>query len=114
MRISDWSSDVCSSDLPERRRAVDQNVVVNLVQAGRCAGLPRIAGEIGGQRVRHAELAARHVDQFELRPGQIDLRRHERQDRKRVVSGTSESVRVAIGGRRTMRTKKTNTRRTKK
>src|SRR3546814_5924246 len=42
MRISDWSSDVCSSDLLERRRAAGHRLVDDLsVRAGREAGLAR-------------------------------------------------------------------------
>src|SRR3546814_8793122 len=35
MRISDWSSDVCSSDLPELRRVLHSDFVL----AGRASGL---------------------------------------------------------------------------
>src|SRR3546814_19671198 len=36
MRISDWSSDVCSSDLLRRRRARDQPLAAPLPHAARC------------------------------------------------------------------------------
>src|SRR3546814_10433798 len=34
MRISDWSSDVCSSDLPHTKQVIGGNVEVNLVYFG--------------------------------------------------------------------------------
>src|SRR3546814_7212885 len=79
MRISDWSSDVCSSDLAVGRllqglvRAVDA-----FVQAGH----------------RLDELGAALADGFR------------RGDRERVVEGKSVSVRVGLGGRRRMKKKR--------
>src|SRR3546814_20446912 len=70
MRISDWSSDVCSSDLKR----------VFLKRAGE-------AGE------RAYELTA----DFPVLPGDTL-----RLDRKSVVSGKSVSVRVDLGGRRSI------------
>src|SRR3546814_19522931 len=96
MRISDWSSDVCSSDLadpaddhqgPARRPA---------------AGLRR--------RLQRARLAVRRGP----RPGAVDgVQRGRagpelqcrRPDRKSVVSGKSVSVRVDLGGRRIIKKK---------
>src|SRR3546814_17730755 len=77
MRISDWSSDVCSSDL--RQDALDRAVEPRRVAAG----------EIGarGAVVRHEERVA------------------DEGDRKSVVSGKSVSVRVDLGGRRIIKKK---------
>src|SRR3546814_18271630 len=77
MRISDWSSDVCSSDL----RASG-------LLEGRVARVPE--GRRRGPADLHPGLAGGE-------PGA---------DRKSVVSGTSVSVRVDLGGRRIIKTKK--------
>src|SRR3546814_20269056 len=83
MRISDWSSDVCSSDLRKigrhrvERGALVGNVIRALGQPGERAGRDR-----------------------ERRPADID--------RKSVVSGKSVSVRVDLGGRRIIQKKKTS------
>src|SRR3546814_20174339 len=84
MRISDWSSDVCSSDL---------------------------LGVLGDDRVGMARAVA--CDMVERGLGAVDDRRrqHRREifgDRKSVVSGKSVSVRVDLGGRRFIKKKKTN------
>src|SRR3546814_3511250 len=62
MRISDWSSDVCSSDLlpePRRQRIADQqrDRQAEHHQARRPAALPGRADRRGHQR-RHAEVRA--------------------------------------------------------
>src|SRR3546814_12211001 len=92
MRISDWSSDVCSSDLvaePQRRRDT-----LGLA-AGDGAAEPAARGvtdEIGfGQRVGDAAHA-----------GGADRRGYRRRD----VQGKRVSVRVDTGGRRTIKNKK--------
>src|SRR3546814_21022311 len=93
MRISDWRSDVCSSDLPEqleRQRAIIAEVE-RLRQRERL-GIP-------GHRARVGEGACLGIDQ---RRGEQML------DRKSVVSGKSVAVRVDLGGRRII---KTNTQR---
>src|SRR3546814_15321925 len=78
MRISDWSSDVCSSDLA------------------------RGAPNYGGTRSwRHREHQLRRRDQSA--GGLEPLLRDQgggAEDRKSVVSGKSVSVRVDLGGRR--------------
>src|SRR3546814_15157786 len=100
MRISDWSSDVCSSDLLIATRDVRDlhRVVVHDV------------GEvIGGEPVR--------LEDHEVVEGRVlDLDRtaeqivHDRRaDRKSVVEGKSVSVRVDLGGRRIIKKKKHTT-----
>src|SRR3546814_10997780 len=90
MRISDWSSDVCSSDLRGGHFA-------DLVPAtpGRDLGSLVAGGEPahggGHRRDRPGDAAA---DQ-DRRPGADQQR-----DRTSVVSGKSVSVRVEHGGRR--------------
>src|SRR3546814_20717201 len=100
MRISDWSSDVCSSDLGEsgvprsaegRFQADDRSQLHaegsgidrpdHLLLAGQC-----VAAQGLGEMVRF---------HHRLRP-----------DRKSVVQGKSVSVRVDLGGRRIIKKKK--------
>src|SRR3546814_12020658 len=78
MRISDWSSDVCSSDLLEDFLRIMEH-------RGR-----------GIERQRPARHHLRIVPALAL--GIAD--RHHMVDRKSVVSGKSVSVRVDVGGRR--------------
>src|SRR3546814_17847138 len=113
MRISDWSSDVCSSDRPE------------FDQIGVFLGNARpIPGLLRRDRI-HAHLhlldLAPHLP---LRPVQYDLeavcailQRHVdefiaavaiRADRKGVAQGKSVSVRVDLGGGRTLKKKNKN------
>src|SRR3546814_19271833 len=79
MRISDWSSDVCSSDLQRGTRAF--------------LGSPMhiVVGE---------QLSA-------LRRGRAHDQVCVQRDRKSVVQGKSVSVRVDLGGRRSIKKKKT-------
>src|SRR3546814_18501821 len=90
MRISDWSSDVCSSDLPH------------------LAGRQHQARFARGQVPAVARHAACRLQQLRLAPRQrrSDGARHLRQDRKSVVEGKSMSVRVDLGGRRIITKKK--------
>src|SRR3546814_20453728 len=103
MRISDWSSDVCSSDLLSptslRRRGVD----------GR-PPLPRSRPLATRQaRPGRAEPPSRPPTTTErwacATPGRAALLRL---DRKSVVEGNSGEVRVDLGGRRSIK-KKTKT-----
>src|SRR3546814_20843019 len=98
MRISDWSSDVCSADL---------------VKAGGCATADdfgdRVGGEVGIARI----LALRRVDKIdvftECEALALDARAQllfSGADRTSVVSGKSVSVRVDLGGRRIIKKKK--------
>src|SRR3546814_16448956 len=83
MRISDWSSDVCSSDLrmrpPRRSRQADQ------------LGSPRLRNG----RIRR-ERAPSALPRLATRP----MRPSHPSDRQSVVSGKSVSVRLDLGGRR--------------
>src|SRR3546814_15615842 len=107
MRISDWSSDVCSSDLvlaggEEQRVGGDRAGVVEADAAvdrraradtaldpGTGAG-----GVIEQQRIESPP-----------RDGRTGLRQGAG-DRKSVVEGTSGAVRVDLGGRRSLKQKK--------
>src|SRR3546814_2704222 len=173
MRISDWSSDVCSSDLPAL--AGDRHIDMIRVRSGRapgttCLRLPQATNRCAcghdrvamrfGERGRSGEarrtwlwagcgtggderrcrraLAARcrraaprpwrpHLrtladtgalrrllhavgrrDARDREPlfGELDQRTVRRPDRKSVVEGKSVSVRVDLGGRRIIKTKK--------
>src|SRR3546814_20307347 len=79
MRMSDWSSDVCSSDL------------AHLLDIGRRRPRPRpavVPRPHPGARLDHLAAIG---------------------DRKSVVSGTSVSVRVDLGGRRIINNKRNHT-----
>src|SRR3546814_13797764 len=80
MRISDWSSDVCSSDLQLYRRSPSW---VQLPQ--RLRGSPTATRPTASPAIVAISLLSRSI-----RP----------RDRKSVVQGQSVSVRVDIGGRR--------------
>src|SRR3546814_18025887 len=126
MRISDWSSDVCSSDL---------QLVVQLVAAGERAQVGAHARQRLGEHLaakgavdrrelveakapdQHAERGALHQQGEEREAGgmngdeALDLRRNvgvlgDRQERKSAVEGKSVSVSVDIGGRRIIKQKK--------
>src|SRR3546814_4845301 len=64
MRISDWSSDVCSSDLPNRDLAAENNPATALNDDGRCVvGLFRLTG---GARLVIGTLGKRSALPFPL------------------------------------------------
>src|SRR3546814_15245106 len=118
MRISDWSSDVCSSDLLEPQAQLlwqqvklddraDSFSTIDFatgdVLTGR-AGL-RLQGEYGGfQPYLHASLwhgfSGDQTTRFGTDPIRTDLGA-----RKSVVQGKSGSVRVDLGGRRIIQKK---------
>src|SRR3546814_14128253 len=111
MRISDWSSDVCSSDLGTpalgrlARPGIDQ--VEGIPRHGlrsRGDGGARLAGIMGAaEEFQHIRIEALHADRQPVDAGRG------KGDRKSVVSGTSVSVRVDLGGRRIIKKKKTIT-----
>src|SRR3546814_15108055 len=84
MRISDWSSDVCSSDLPDRR------VLALTGDAELLMGVGSLA-TIGVRRPKNLAVVVLDNGRFGETGGP---------DRKRVVEGKSVSVRVDLGGRR--------------
>src|SRR3546814_16058441 len=96
MRISDWMSDVCSSDLRGSASAA---------AADRGNGVP--AGSVPAAEYRRVARAAAARAAETHSDGNIGPRGIDRPppDRKRAVSGKSVSVRVDHGGRRNIKTK---------
>src|SRR3546814_17237411 len=105
MRISDWSSDVCSSDLVRAgglRGAVERYAkALDAIRQTRAQGIDPMPHQ--------REALDRARDALDaIRPqGSTDLNSAFRnEDRKSVVEGTSVSVRVDLGGRRIIKKKK--------
>src|SRR3546814_15136737 len=98
MLISDWSSDVCSSDLPDKRarsggmvrvrRERCVNAVASMQRACR-----RGLDEVGRQHQRGHRAAADRRADIEAAADRLGG------DRKSVVQGRRVSVRVELGGR---------------
>src|SRR3546814_21187726 len=105
MRISDWSSDVCSSDLtpvPYWR---------SRVSPGRSA---TSASRVPVRRLNRVDLPTlgrptrTRVGSLSLVMGRLSVKRvQQERDRKSVGSGKSVSVRVDLGGRRILKQKTT-------
>src|SRR3546814_19411325 len=99
MRISDWSSDVCSSDLgqavgaEQQARGLEETVALRLLHQ-------RIDRRTRRQRRRQRRGV--RVVVVRVRRQWFGVHRYTRcsADRKSVVSGKSGSVRVYLGGRR--------------
>src|SRR3546814_13714067 len=104
MRISDWSSDVCSSDLPPplcRSRESGGNFATRGLHDRRTAARGVCLSEeswLSGRkrRTRNAKCRQRYRGFESLT------------DRKSVVWGKSVSVRVDLGGRRIIKKKNKN------
>src|SRR3546814_20582249 len=102
MRISDWSSDVCSSDLTPTGPGRPGNLRKPLPPPHRPFSPPAAAARLGRRAYRRDEI------------GCLDKRRPttsllpSMEDRKSVVSGKSVSVRVDLGGRRIIKKKNNN------
>src|SRR3546814_18673612 len=93
MRISDWSSDVCSSDLiaaNDLERAVNLVPIITLRQ---------------GMRVQIRPTQDWYIRRLEAGPPTA-VAESGKPDRKSVVSGKSVAVRVDLGGRRIIKKKK--------
>src|SRR3546814_21183793 len=105
MRISDWSSDVCSSDLAIRGFEVEDEFpglgrrIIKL-DAREISATGNQAGRllVAFDDVTESRLLERHQD---ILAADLSHRIKTRlQDRKSVLSGKRVSVRVTIGGRR--------------
>src|SRR3546814_20564368 len=106
MRISDWSSDVCSSDLECLRRTIGMAIT----QCPLAQGEQRLAlfwniGKHDDTRVIEVTQNLRNGSHHPLMPIMTS-------DRKSVVSGKSVSVRVDLGGRRLIKKTKSTIKRT--
>src|SRR3546814_15693260 len=114
MRISDWSSDVCSSDLGlglvacrlQRRAPVEQMGIGGQRGFGFFEGTQHRAVEFGERRLA-VSLGAVDPTAHRLLIGEGPAyqRSAAEQDRKSVVSGTTVSGRGDLGGRRTLNKK---------
>src|SRR3546814_17976241 len=111
MRISDWSSDVCSSDLTGEFRIPLKGFGSTDCRRCRSHLLHLRAGGAAGKRAGLFGLTSfgSSVPGAECCPGRDRPRAMAWGDRKRVVSGKSVSVRVELGGRRIIKKKKTLT-----
>src|SRR3546814_13275570 len=104
MRISDWSSDVCSSDLTVDPAWADAILPEGMPVQGNLDPLALLAGgaalDAGVDRI----LAAFHnrPPVFNLGHG---IGQYTPLDRKSVVKGKSVSARVDLGGRRLIKKK---------
>src|SRR3546814_10317192 len=92
LRISDWSSDVCSSDLRPSFRTPCSRRPAARTSPGTAGSGPRA----GRWRTR----TTGNSSESTTGSGASSWK-----DRKSVVEGTSESVRVELGGRRILKTK---------
>src|SRR3546814_16862994 len=101
MRISDWSSDVCSSDLLQMLDGA--RAVLRPIGRDR----PRSARSDPGQHGRRCS-GEHDLRSMAPAPGQRGEHGDRRGDRTSVVSGKSVSVRVDLCGRRTIQKKKFN------
>src|SRR3546814_13651324 len=96
MRISDWSSDVCSSDLPVPELPAIDNPYGILVTGIGGTGVVTI-GSLLGMAAHLENKGVTVLDMAGLA---------QKGDRKSVVKGKSVSVRVDLGGRRIIKKKK--------
>src|SRR3546814_17787131 len=104
MRISDWSSDVCSSDLSEREAAFSVHLLgktaLDLGLKGVTVGHVERRIE---QLVGRGQLIAGEARIGDTRPRMVTT---PEADRKSVVSGKGVSVRVDLGGLRLIKKNK--------
>src|SRR3546814_15583299 len=110
MRISDWSSDVCSSDLGDARGRRGAGVEGEARRRGDRARARGGGGGAGGPRRApraQSRLCPGPQRLAEGGPGRASGGRRRRAERKSVVAGKGGSVRVDLGGRRTHKKKKT-------
>src|SRR3546814_14756293 len=109
MRISDWSSDVCSSDLHQPGGKIEQIILRRRKPAQPFGRKPPLGLGLAppGARAR-----TRRIDQHAIDPADeiTECRELAPGDRKSVVEGKSGSVRVNIGGRSILQQKKKKSR----
>src|SRR3546814_16105394 len=120
MRISDWSSDVCSADLLQRQppglgsaAATQADAAAGAPAAGHADGADDDVAAAAGaavlrklrRRLRHPALPGRHAGAGTARAPAAGLA-GQVLERKSHVEGKSVSVRVDLGGRRSIQTKR--------
>src|SRR3546814_18029584 len=103
MRISDWSSDVCSSDLSFIRIARLSRVTPALLT--RMSSLPPSASTARGTSPSTSAGSDRLHGRTPASPPISAATAFRASDRKSVVEGTSVSVSVDLGGRRMIQKK---------
>src|SRR3546814_17575302 len=102
MRISDWSSDVCSSDLTTKTSVHGAINMLGLAKRLRAKILQASTSEVYGDPEIHPQQESYwgRVNPIGLRACYDEGTRCA--DRKSVVEGNSGSVRVDLGGSRTL------------
>src|SRR3546814_1930408 len=98
MRISDWSSDVCSSDLAERRNDPPEEPEIRERHVAQ-----EVEDRVAPAVIRNSRPEVERDLDDDVGD---DQDRVDKRDRKSVVSGKSVSVRVDLGGRRIIQKKK--------
>src|SRR3546814_18766034 len=108
MRISDWSSDVCSSDL--LMELIERRLQIMAVERLASAlHVPALSCRTSRRLPAPADRAARNnlANWFTFLRVLVAVRlTNPAPDRKSVVEGKRVSVRVALGGRRIIKKKK--------
>src|SRR3546814_20664123 len=113
MRISDWSADVCSSDLPDQIKQLRQTIL-NLAVRGKL--VPQDPNDEPASELlkRIAKEKARLVKAGKIREGLLEDSAKPKSEcvltpeRKSVLHGESVLVLVDTGGRGTFKNKTTN------
>src|SRR3546814_18370532 len=102
MRISDWSSDVCSSDLYDYQPILD---LITRMDKPVIAAVNGAAAGMGLSMALACDLLVMSANAYLLSPF-VGIGLIPDGDRKSVVTGTSVSVRVDLGGRRIIKKKR--------
>src|SRR3546814_17043259 len=105
MRISDWSSDVCSSDLRHQPNLTG-GWSESTHEIAALHGEPQYAGGIEDRRMWIARPRFGHRELPDLTGRRVEAANEPCRDRKSVVSGKRVSGRVDPGGRRIINKKK--------
>src|SRR3546814_12135043 len=106
MRISDWSSDVCSSDLSVSMNTLPLPLTFEIDSMPPATQMSWRSTMICFAAVAIVISPDEHCRSIDM-PGTVTGRPARSADRKSVVEGKSESVLVDLGGRRII-TKKNN------
>src|SRR3546814_12632177 len=105
MRISDWSSDVCSSDLTLELPAEAFDLAYSSLAFHYVRDFGRLARVIRQALARGGRLVFTIAHPVFMAAAQPRWISDGQGDRKSVVEGTSVSVRVDLGGRRIIKKK---------